>query len=194
LGANLDARLGTIDANLAALAAQMAALAPLPAQVAALAPLPAQVAALAAQVAPLQAQVAPLQAQVAALAAQVAPLPAQVAALTAQVAALPTLAQLMAALHPPALVAALTRTVQDIAGARLRNAHDRSGEAYSMVPLNTGAPPINWPPGFDRDMLLGAIGPIDLLLAEYGLPSGVAAGAVLARRNALARCIGTMLI
>ena len=163
LGANLDARLDTIDANLAALAAQMAALAPLPAQVAA-------------------------------LAAQVAPLPAQMVALTAQVAALPTLAQLMAALHPPALVAALTLTVQDIAGARLRNAHDRSGEVYSMVPLNTGAPPINWPPGFDRDMLLGAIGPIDLLLAEYGLPSGVAAGMPLARRNALARCIGTILI
>ena len=133
----------------------------------------------------------------AALAAQVAALPtlAQVQALgAAQVAALPTLAQLQAALNPPALVAALTSAVQDIASARARNWHDRSGEAYTVVPLNTGMLPAHWPPGFDRGMLLGGMGGVDLLLADYGLPSGAAAGTALERRNALARCIGTKLI
>ena len=163
-----------------------------------LAPLATQ-AQLAAAIAPLatQAQVNALAAQGNALAAQVNALAAQGNALAAQIAALPTLAQIQALLAPhnaPAIAAAAAATVQAIVSARVRNAHDRSGEPYGMVPLADGTPPPNWPIGFERDALInGGIAVVDSLLADYGLANGPPIP-VVERRNTLARYIGTTLM
>ena len=59
-----------------------------------------------------------------------------------------------------------------------------------------GSLPPSWPPGgFSRDDLIeGAVGPIDALLVDYGLPAHAGAGGggnVPARRAALARALGT---
>jgi hypothetical protein len=79
--------------------------------------------------------------------------------------------------------------VQDIAAARARNAHDRDGEAYAVVPRADGAAPAHWPAGLDRAALAACnIAVVNALLAEYQLP---AAGTARARRNALALHIGT---
>jgi hypothetical protein len=127
----------------------------------------------------------------------IAPLAAQVALLTAQVAALPTLAQIQAAMaaalaphNAPAIAAAAAATVQAITTARARNAHDRSGEAYAVVPRADGTPPPSWPAaGFTRHALFrGGLAVINALLADYGLP--VPADTRI-RRDALASHIGT---
>ena len=160
-----------------------------------LAPLATQ-AQLAAAIAPLATQ-AQLAAAIAPLAtqAQVNVLAVQVNALVAQVAALPTLAQIQALLAPhnaPAIAAAAAATVQAISSARARNAHDRSGEPFEVVPLADGTLPPNWPVGFERGALtFGGILVVDALLADYGLANG-APIAINDRRIALAQHIGTM--
>lgn len=126
---------------------------------------------------------------------------AAIAPLAAQVNALPTLAQInasiaaaiAAALAPhnaPAVAAAATATAQAIAAARARNAHDRDGEVYAVVPRADGAAPAHWPHGLDRAALVACSNAaVTALLAEYQLPL---AGTARGRRNALALHIGTM--
>ena len=127
---------------------------------------------------------------------------AAITPLAAQINALPTLAQINASIaaaiaaalaqhNAPAIAAAATATAQAIAAARARNAHDRDGEPYAVVPRADGAAPAHWPPaGLDRAALVACpIADVDALLAEYQLP---AAGNVRVRRNALALHIGTM--
>ena len=81
-----------------------------------------------------------------------------------------------------------------VAGARARNAHDRSGEAYVVVLRADGTLPPAWPAGFDRSALVeGPVAVVDMLLNDYGLPNGPPAPPI-ARRNKLARCIGTTLV
>ena len=135
-----------------------------------------------ADLAPLatQAQVGALQAQMQAQhAAMQAQMQAQFAALQAQ----------LAQLGVPAMAAAASATVQAIASARARNAHDRRGEAYVVVPRADGTPPPNWPANFNRAALRGNIAVIDALLVDYGLPHPAG---VLDRRDLLAQHIGTM--
>ena len=47
--------------------------------------------------------------------------------------------------------AAAAAIAQAIGASRARNAHDRDGEAYTVVPRDDGTPPPNWPAGFTRD-------------------------------------------
>jgi len=146
-------------------------------------------------VAELSTKVDALTAQVAALpTAQFAELAALVAVMAAQVAALPTLADMQALLAPisvPALSAAVSARVLAMATARARNAHCGSDALYEAVACADGAPPAHWPAGgFTRAALYsGALGVVDELLADYGLPSGPPA-APFQRRNALAQHIG----
>ena len=138
--------------------------------------------------------------QLAALQLQVNGLAAQVNGLAVQVAALPTLAQIQAALaaalvphNAPAVAAAAAAIAQAIASgaSRARNAHDRDGEAYTVVPRDDGTPPPNWPAGFHRSALVrGNIAVVNALLADY-MPLPLPATAR-ARRDALATRIGTM--
>jgi hypothetical protein len=129
--------------------------------------------------------------------AAIAPLAAQLDALTLKVDALPTLAQINASIaaalaqhNAPAIAATAAATAQAIAAARARNAHDRDGEVYAVVPRADGAAPAHWPPGLDRAALAASpIADVNALLAEYQLP---AAGTARARRNALALHIGTV--
>ena len=98
---------------------------------------------------------------------------------------------LLAPLAVPAIAGAATAIVQAVAAARAQNAHDNRGMAYAVVPRSDGTPPPNWPAGFSReDLVDGPIAVIDALLNDYGLPHGAPA-ALSARRNALARHIGT---
>ena len=91
-----------------------------------------------------------------------------------------------------AQLGAIVNSVLAITSARADNAHLLAGVPYTVVPLPTGAAPQHWPPGFDRQRLRsGLMGPIDTLLAEYGLPAGAPAGAAIDRRRSLARMIGT---
>ena len=128
--------------------------------------------------------------------AQVDALQAQVNALQAQVHALPTLAQIQAAIaaalvphNAPAVAAAASASVLAIVNARAANNHSRSGVAYAAVPRADGAPPPNWPLGFDRATLrTGPIAVITALLNDYGLLPPAAA---FDRRNLLAQHIGT---
>jgi hypothetical protein len=79
-----------------------------------------------------------------------------------------------------------------IAAARAANAHDRRGVPLVPVPHGGAAVPAFWPAGFDRgDLFDLPVAAIDALLAGYGLPAGAAGGNVPARRNALARHLGT---
>ena len=143
----------------------------------------------------VQADLAPLvtQAQLnAALAAQLAPMQAQLAAMQAQIHA--QIHALLAPHNAPAIAAASTAIVQATFAARAQNAHDRSGEAYAAVPLADGTLAPNWPVGFERTALVsGPIDVVDTLLGDFGLPHG-APLTLLARRNALARHIGTTLV
>ena len=121
---------------------------------------------------------------------------AAIGPLEAKVNALPTLAQINAAIaaalaphNAPAVAAAATATAQTIAAARARNAHDRDGEVYAVVPCADGAAPAHWPPGLDRAALATCnIADVIALLAEYKLPT---AGTARVRRNALSLHIGT---
>ena len=108
-------------------------------------------------------------------------LPAAVAALTAAV----------MAINPPALLATTVTRAADIALAREANKHDHRGVPLVAVPTAAGVAPAFWPAaGFDRaDLFEQPIAPVDALLAGYGLP---VVGDVMARRNALARHLGTM--
>ncbi len=91
-----------------------------------------------------------------------------------------------------AQLGAIVNSVLAITSARAENAHLLAGVPYTVVPLPTGAAPQHWPPGLDRQRLRsGLMGPIDALLAEYGLPAGPPAGAAIDRRRSLARMIGT---
>ncbi len=129
--------------------------------------------------------------------ADLAPIVAQLNALTLRVNALPTLAQINAAIaaglaphNAPAIAAAATATAQAIAAARARNAHDRDGEVYAVVPRADGIAPVHWPHGLDRAKLVTCPSSVmAALLAEYQLP---VAATVRGRRNALALHIGTM--
>ena len=140
---------------------------------------------------------ADVRAAVAPLAAQLDALTLTVNALSLKVNALPTLAQINASIaaalapHNAAAIAAIAAaTAQAIAAARARNAHDRDGEVYAVVPRADGAAPAHWPPGLDRAALAASpIADVTALLAEYQLP---AAGTARARRNALALHIGTV--
>ena len=81
--------------------------------------------------------------------------------------------------------------MQAIISSRSRNAHDRSGLAYIVVPRADGTLPPSWPQDFERDALVdGPIGPVDNLLMDFGLPHG-APLTLLERRNLLALHIGT---
>ena len=170
------------------------------------------VAAFAGIVAPLatQAQVTGLQVQMQALAAtqaQLAAAQAQLAAtqvpMQAQLAAMQVqmqtqqaqlIAQIQAVVLPqnaPVIVIAVA-TARAILTARTRNAHNRRGVAYMVVPRDDGTLPPTWPAGFNRDLLVeGPIGVVDAILHSYGQPNGVAGGGLVARRNALAEYIGT---
>lgn len=124
----------------------------------------------------------------------IAPLTAAVTVMQAAIAALPgqVNASIQAALaqhNAPAIAAAASATVLTIAEARARNAHDRDGEAYAVVLRVDGTPPPNWPAGFDRSALAACNNATAAaLLTDYQLPVPVA---LRARRNALARHIGT---
>lgn len=123
-----------------------------------------------------------------------ASLDAAIAAVAAQVAALPTLEQIKELIQQnfSTIAGPVAAIVLNIAAARARNAHDRRGEPYAVVPLADGNAPANWPVGFDRTALVeGAVAAVDTLLADYGLPHGAGAGSSLVRRNALASHIGT---
>ena len=104
----------------------------------------------------------------------------------------------MAALiNAPAISGQIARDVLSVVSARGLNRHDRDAEPYTVVLREDGTAPPHWPvppaAGFDRDALLrGPLALVDVLLADYGLAHGAAAGTSLARRNALARHIGTM--
>ena len=134
-------------------------------------------------------------------------LTAVVATLATAVSALPTHAQLAAAVagavgpavaaafaqhNVAAVTTAATRIVQDSAYARMRNNHDRRGDALLVVPRADGAPPASWPvAGFTRAALFsGPIADVDVILADYGMPNGAGAGTPLDRRNALSLHIG----
>ena len=124
---------------------------------------------------------------------------AQLAQMQAQLAQMqPQLAQMQAQLAPLNVVAiagAASRVVQATVAARARNCHDRRGVPLTPVPRDDGSQPPNWPAGFGRAELHdGAIGAVDLLLADYGLANGAGAGTPVERRNALAGVIGTMLV
>ena len=122
------------------------------------------------------------------LAAAIAPIAAQLAALQLSV---DELAAQLAAHNAPAVAAAASAIALSIAGARRRNDRDGRGVAFAVVPRSDGTPPPRWPEGFDRDALVeGPVKLVDDLLEDYGLPHGAPAGAF-ARRNALARHIGT---
>jgi len=136
----------------------------------------------------MQQQLDAVQLQLNTMQLQLAALPAQLAALPAQVAAL---------INAPAISGQIARNVQSVVSARGLNRHDRDAEPYTVVLREDGTAPPHWPvppaAGFDRDALLrGPLALVDVLLADYGLAHGAAAGTSLARRNALARHIGTM--
>jgi hypothetical protein len=90
-------------------------------------------------------------------------------------------------------VVAAAATIQAIVAARARNAHDRRGEPYEVVPLYDGTQPFHWPAaGLVReDLVEGPIGPVDALLLDYGIPGGPPL-TLFQRRNALARHLGTL--
>ena len=121
------------------------------------------------------------------------PLNNQLAALTITVNALPAVinAAIQAALAPQ--IAAASATVLAIATARARNAHDRDGEDYAVVPRTDGTPPPNWPlAGMDRGALAASTNAtVNALLGDYQLaaPPG---STLRVRRNMLARHIGTL--
>ncbi len=136
-----------------------------------------------ATVADIQNALAPINAQLLALNAQMLALPAQINA------------SVLAALAPhnaAAIAATASATVLAIATARARNAHDRDGEDYAVVPRTDGTPPPNWPPaGMDRGALAASTAAtVNALLGDYQLaaPPGTA---LRVRRNMLARHIGT---
>ena len=123
------------------------------------------------------------------LAAAIAPIAAQLAALQLSV---DELSAQLAAHNAPAVAAAASAIALSIAGARRRNDRDSRGVAFAVVPRSDGTPPPRWPEGFDRDALVeGPVEVVDDLLEDYGLPHGAPAGGAFARRNALARHIGT---
>ena len=108
-----------------------------------------------------------------------------------------TLAQIQVQLAPlnvAAIAGAASRVVLATAAARALNANDRRGVPLTPVPRDDGTLPPNWPAGFDRGALHdGAIATVDLMLGDYGLAHGAAAGTHIVRRNILAGAIGTML-
>ena len=97
---------------------------------------------------------------------------------------------MLAAINPAGLGATVTANLRASEAARALNRHDRRGVPLAPVPRMDGTLPPSWPPGgFRRDDLIeGLVGPIDMLLADYGLAAG---GNVAARRAALARALGT---
>jgi hypothetical protein len=140
-------------------------------------------AALAAALAPTAATLANIQAQQALQAGVLANIQAQLALINpAGIAA--------------GIAAAASLSLQAIEAARGRNRHDQRGVPYIPVPRPDGTPPPSWPAGgFDRAALVeGPIPAVDALLADYGLPAGPVAGAVPARRVALAQALGTRLV
>ena len=117
----------------------------------------------------------------------IAPLTAAIAALPGQVNA--SIQAALAQHNAPVIAAAASATALAIAEARARNAHDRDGEAYAVVLRVDGTPPPNWPAGFDRNALATCNNATAAaLLTDYQLLVPVA---LRARRNALARHIGT---
>lgn len=124
--------------------------------------------------------------------ATVADIQNALAPINAQLLALPALinASIQAALAPH--YAAASATVLAIATARARNAHDRDGEDYAVVPRTDGTPPPNWPPaGMDRGALAASTAAtVNALLGDYQLAAPIGA-ALRVRRNMLARHIGT---
>jgi hypothetical protein len=127
--------------------------------------------------------------EVAALRAQVDKMQAQVAGMEARMVA--AMHALLAQHDAPRVAATAAATVQAIVGARMRNAHDEIDKAYVAVPRSDGTIPPHWPAAFDREALMdGPIGPVDLLIADYGLQPGPG-GDKLAKRNLLAVHIGT---
>jgi len=132
-------------------------------------------------IAPIAVQLAAMQAQLAAMQAGQAQMQVQLAAIQA----------FLAPHNAPVIAAAASATVLSITASRMRNAHDRSDEVYSVVLRPDGTPPPNWPNGFDRSMLIsGPILAIDMLLNDFGLANGPPA-TLTQRRNALAVYIGT---
>ncbi len=91
------------------------------------------------------------------------------------------------------VAAAATAIIQAIVAARARNAHDRRGENYEVVPLYDGTLPAHWPAaGLARyNLVEGSIALVDALLNDYGIPSGPPLNRF-QRRNALARHLGTL--
>ena len=77
--------------------------------------------------------------------------------------------------------------------ARRRNHHALEGVAYTVVPMDGGGPPPNWPAGgMNRAWLRShAIGAVNALLGDYGLP---VAGTRIERRNRLADHIGVVIL
>jgi len=146
---------------------------------------------LAAATAPLATQ-AQLTAATLALQAQLA---AATIALQAQMAAMQAqLLQQMQAQHMPhnaPVIAAAVAIARSIVTARSANAHGLGGVAYIIVPRDDGTLPPSWLAGFSRDDLYDrAIGVIDAMLFDYGLPHGAPAGGPIVRRNTLAAFIG----
>ena len=139
-----------------------------------------------------------------ALAPQAATLAAQGAALAQQGVVLANIqVQLgniqaaLAAINPAGIAAAISQNLRAIEAARKLNHHDLRGVLYSPVPRADGTLPPSWPAGgFERaDLVEGPIPLVDALLADYGLPAGLAAGgAPPARRVALAQALGTRLV